>query len=297
MPSQQSRSHIEAQRRLRATLTVVAETLWRGLGSYDEKDTPRWLEQIVPVAAAGQRTSVALTDAYVAQVMGREPLGIEDVVIRNGAPMEEVYARPLKTVWMGLANGLPWQEAVDGGMARATSTIATDAQLAMRETVREIGTVDQGIFGWERVPDPGACKLCLIASTQRYHKADLLPIHDHCGCSVAPITDPTVGHVINKERYTELKKAGEIDKITAQRRGPRAAQRAQANRERAEQARREMRVETDPARKQRLGDRVERWESRAKAQDAIAEGSQAAVAQHGELGPVLVDPEHAFTSL
>ena len=34
---------------------------------------------------------------------------------------------------------------------------------------------------------PGDCALCVIASTQRYHAGDLLPIHPGCNCTVAPL--------------------------------------------------------------------------------------------------------------
>lgn len=50
------------------------------------------------------------------------------------------------------------------------------------------------IVGYERVPDGGACVLCLTAAGQRYHSDDLMPIHDKCGCGVEPLTEDDLFH-------------------------------------------------------------------------------------------------------
>lgn len=280
-----------------------------GLPGYDEEDVDQWLTAVLPILAAAQRAAIALTDAFLAQSVSRQPLGVDSEAIigslRGGVSPEEVYRRPFVTVWTALKGGAPWEPAVQQGLLRATSTAQTDVQLAMRSTLREVGEIDPRISGYQRVPDGGACDLCLVASTQRYRTSQLMPIHNRCGCGVEVLTDPDAGRVINRDLYRELKAKGAIDKISRQRRESRFRERAGQNRERAQHWRDELAQETDPERRDRLSDRVERYESRARTQEReadLAAGREAApaevtaeVVEHGELGPVLVNAEHSFT--
>jgi hypothetical protein len=79
-------------------------------------------------------------------------------------------------------------------------------QLASRAAARDAMVHHSSrIVGYRRVTDGNACRRCLLASTQRYHVGDLLPIHPRCGCTVVPIvgtTDP--GHVIDEETLRRL---------------------------------------------------------------------------------------------
>lgn len=251
-------AHVIAQERLRAIVVAAVAAAWAALPRYDRDQVEPWLATVVPLVLAGQRQSVALTEAFIARALRRQPLGVNPAnligaAVRNGTAPQEVYQRPFVNVWTALKDGKEFEQAVAEGLDRATSAAATDVQLSMRATAAAVGGADPGIYGWQRVTDGNACDLCLIASTQRYHKADLLPIHNHCGCSVAPITEPS-GQVIDRALYRRLKAEGAIDKITAQR-----------------QRRREREAAEPPA--------------------------EAEVVHHGELGPVLVDPAHTFTLL
>jgi hypothetical protein len=60
--------------------------------------------------------------------------------------------------------------------------------------------------GYRRVLEGAySCGLCILASTQRYHKQDLMPVHPGCDCSVAPIIgtqDP--GRTINDQMVLDV---------------------------------------------------------------------------------------------
>ena len=59
-----------------------------------------------------------------------------------------------------------------------------------------------------QTPVGGTCGLCVAAATRIYSKADLMPIHPGCNCTVAPITasaDP--GLQLNDADLAELYKA------------------------------------------------------------------------------------------
>lgn len=228
MASPLADAHIEALRRLRVVTVDTIETIWHELPGYDRQHIDEWLARALPVIAIAKRTSIALTDAYLARAMNRQPLGVDPLdQIRNGTDPAEVYQRPFVTIWTALGSGATWEDAVARGLHRATSTAALDVQLAFRAAADEIGQADDSIHGFRRVADGGACTFCLTVDGAFVKSAGASPLHNHCGCGLEP-------------------------------------------------------VETPPARASLLG--------RGGAQEGFA------VHEHGELGPVLTDPAHDFTT-
>lgn len=310
MSVEMAKAHIEAQARIRAMVKIAIRNIWRDLGSYNEADVQPFLDRALPLVRAAQLQSVSATEAFLTARLGVFPTGVPDVEelvgagARKGTQPEEVYRRPFVEVWSALSDGVPWEDAVQRGMERAVSSAATDVQLAMRETAKAVGEREPGIFGFQRVADGSACDLCLIASTQRYHVEDLMPIHNNCGCGVEPLTEPT-GQIINRDRYDDLKQGGTIDRMTESQRAGRYEERAAANRDKAAEILRRAEAEPDPVRTEQLIERADRWSQRASDQEAAANAARDAsraskdaavsVKEHGELGPVLTDPNHDFS--
>lgn len=247
---------------LRERASAGVAQAWDGLGSYDEPDVARFVATAVPLVAASQAQAATLTDAYLASETGRSPLGIDPAAVtgaavRAGVDPAEVYRRPFVQVWKALKDGTDWADAVAGGRARIANTAHTDVQLAMRGAAHNIMGRDSRIAGYRRVLTGRSCALCATASTQRYHRQQLLPIHGHCDCSVAPIIgDRDPGRVINRRLVRDLKAAG----------GPEYWKD------------RGVTVEND----QVLVD---------------GSPLKTAVHEHGELGPVLTDASQNFTQL
>lgn len=194
MASALAEAHIEGERRLRLLVTSRVEQIWRGLPGYDRGDVDRWLSQVLPVVLAGQRASVALTDGYIARVMRRPPLGLDPGAIiagvRGGVSPEEVYARPMTTVWTALGNGSLYDDAVASGMARASEMAAFDVQASMRATAGAVQRADQNIFGYQRVASGSACDFCAELDSAYVKSGDAMPIHPNCSCSLEPLTAP-----------------------------------------------------------------------------------------------------------
>lgn len=197
-------AHIEGERRIRLFVTRGVEQIWRDLPGYDRKDVDRWLSQVIPVVLSGQRASVALTDGFIARVMKRPPLGLNpDELIGaalRGVPPEEVYARPMTTVWTALANGSLYDDAVASGMARATEMAAFDVQASMRATAGAAQRADQNIYGWERVANAGACDYCAEIDGAFVKNGDAAALHPECGCGLFPLTSPKAEGGISAER-------------------------------------------------------------------------------------------------
>lgn len=227
--------HILAQERLRRATEAAVLAAWANLPSYDEDQVPGWLLSVLPLVIGAQRQSASLTAAFLGRALGGQAVApvmanVTGAALRGGVAPEVVYRRPFVATWSALARETDYADAVRQGADRARSTAAMDVQMAMRQTLADVGERDPRIAGYQRVPDAGACKFCLTVSGQKFRTDQLMPLHNGCGCGVDVITD-----------------ASDLP--------PRAD----------------------------LG---------------VNDGDvNAAVAEHGELGPVLVDGEHTFTRL
>ena len=172
---------------IRDRLVDFATSLWGGMGSWRDADVDRFVEQIVPRVRAGEVAVARLTDAYLSSMTGARPVGVVDLsAIRNGVQPEDVYRRPAVTLYTGLSEGKSFTDAQKSAAARVVDLVRTDLQLSMTHQAQSnLGRGGMRMF--QRTLTGGEnCALCAIASTQRYWKEDLLPIHPGCDCGVAP---------------------------------------------------------------------------------------------------------------
>lgn len=160
------------------------------------------------------------------------PLDVSSVIgeALRGVPPEVVYARPFTEIWRVLAEDQalreelleearqdgddgrvaelqaqavedkPLTKAVTAGEKRARLLGVTDLELAEREAARQVLTTDdRAPRFYERVlTGDENCGLCVVASTQRYRRAELLPIHPGCDCVVRPLPDDA-RHVVDTQ--------------------------------------------------------------------------------------------------
>ena len=158
----------------------------------------RAVELTVDAVLQMQRQIVAGTDAYisasaaVATGTPSTPVGLNaerliGVQARRGRFLEDVYS-PVQARMRS--------DGFDAGLALLRQQIATDGQLAHQRALQARNVADRRVVGFKRQINPVAggqtCGLCIAASTQRYSKQALLPLHPMCRCSVVPIysTDP-----------------------------------------------------------------------------------------------------------
>lgn len=201
--------------RIRDQVVAAVLGVFDRLGSWRDADIERFTAVVVPVILGAQRQMASLTDAYIAAVLsdmlgatvrpvgGEPPVGS---VVRGGTEPAEVYARPIRTVWRTLADGQDVPAALKAGRLRLWQLTTTDLQLAKTHAAARSMAADGRVAGYRRVlKGSRSCGLCVVASTQRYHKARLMPIHPGCDCGVVPIvggTDP--GHVLNESRLENV---------------------------------------------------------------------------------------------
>lgn len=174
-----------ARREVRDRLVQYATHLWGSMGSWRDADVERFVATITPRILAGQRTIAQLTDGYLSGVTGARGVGVVDLTrLRGGASAADVYARPAVTMRTDLADGKPFPDALAASTRRLANLVATDLQLAMTHQARAFGRA-RGVEAWARtLTGSENCALCLIASTQRYHRGDLMPIHPGCDCGI-----------------------------------------------------------------------------------------------------------------
>ena len=208
---------------IRQQITAFGQAYWDSLPHYRASAVEDMIQAITPRVTAGQLRIADLTRAYLAQC-ARE-LGwkvvlpsIDQDEIRGarGVDPRVVYRRPAVDVYTALAAGKPLPQAAAEGRLRLTQLIGGDMQLAKVHASRQSmrGYPEEGQFYRRVLTGRENCALCVVASTQRYFRGDLLPIHPGCDCDVQPLPPGlAVNQVIDEDLLEQ------VHQITADRLG------------------------------------------------------------------------------
>lgn len=165
-----------------------------GAGGISDADLERYVAQVVPVVLAGRRQVSALTDAWLTQTLREMGLNVRaqgpiDTDSLRGTPAREVYSRPFTEARWKVSQGATFEAAMSAGLARVASIVVTDAQMAKVRTVARI-LAGSPVQGFRRTLTGNEnCGMCRVATTQRYSKSDLMPIHPGCDCGVEPLLE------------------------------------------------------------------------------------------------------------
>lgn len=200
------------------TVAAAAASAWADAFHDREQATAT----VLPLVRAGMAQTVSLVDAYMAakarstgergEIKGLNP---DDYTVERlrGKPAEVVYLRAFGALGGQLGQGAEFADALGSGRSSIDRLVRTDIQLAQTHSSRDWISGEERIVGYERVLGPGRnCGLCVAASTQRYSTEDLMPIHERCGCSVAPIYgDRPVGRTIDPDTWRVVKSQAEGD--------------------------------------------------------------------------------------
>lgn len=199
MPLSQS-EYQDRRQLIRDAVSSQLGRFWASMGSYRDADVDRFVRVAVPKVKAGQLATARVTAQYLGGSVDRQAV----MSARNADPAV-VYRRPAVTVYTALAQGAGFVQAVAEGAARLDSLLATDMQLA--HTTQARSSMSQGGYEYYRRVLSGSenCARCAIASTQRYHVRDLMPIHPGCDCGVETVNaDFDPGQVIDPDYLEQV---------------------------------------------------------------------------------------------
>lgn len=208
---------------IRQQITAFGQAYWDSLPHYRASAVEDMIEAITPRVTAGQLRIADLTRAYLAQC-ARElgwkvvlpPIDQDEIRGARGVDPRVVYRRPAVDVYTALAAGKPLPQAAAEGRLRLTQLIGGDMQLAKVHASRQSmrGYPEEGQFYRRVLTGRENCALCVVASTQRYYRGDLLPIHPGCDCDVQPLPPGLAVNQVIDEGLLE-----QVHQITADRLG------------------------------------------------------------------------------
>lgn len=210
-----SKPGVDAYHKLSAANLEAAQSIARdnflNLGSWREDDIQGFIDTVAPKVDFYKNKMATDTFAYyklMAQSAGKDfkmpRFNKADFAmdsLRNGVGAQDVYQRPFKEMWYRLSKGDDFSQALESGAQRARNIARTEVQLSRRKAGLVARNANDNIVGYIRtLSGQENCGICYLASTQRYTRGDLLPIHPGCDCGEMPIygdTDP--GQVIDQE--------------------------------------------------------------------------------------------------
>lgn len=199
---------------IRQQITAFGQAYWDSMPHYRASAVEDMIEAITPRVTAGQLRIADLTRAYLAQCAGElgwnvvlPPIDQDEIRGARGVDPRVVYRRPAVDVYTALAAGKPLPQAAAEGRLRLTQLIGGDMQLAKTHASRQSmrGYPEEGQFYRRVLTGRENCALCVVASTQRYHRGDLLPIHPGCDCGVQPLPPGlAVNQVIDEDLLEQV---------------------------------------------------------------------------------------------
>ena len=210
--SQLSDAYQTISGRLINTVGTSASDIFRNMPNWRDENVQLFIDQMERLMTASKREAAKLAVAYyreIAKIDGERfiapiirPDDLTTSTLRNGADRDQVYTRPFVDMRTALSTGASITDAVEKGAFRAQDLAKTEIQLARRGAGLFARGRNQNIVGFLRVLSGAEnCALCYVASTQRYTRGDLLPIHPGCDCGEMPIYGTTdVGQVIDEQR-------------------------------------------------------------------------------------------------
>lgn len=191
---------------------AVARLAFESLGSWRDDDYLRFVRQITPILSGAKMQAAQASVAFYKSMANLDDQDWQQPTIsaadlttqalRNGVTTDQVYRRPFVDVYTALSKGKQMTEAIEAGANRVESLASTEIQLARRNVGLKARNANDRIVGYIRtLTGAENCALCYVASTQRYTRGELMPIHPGCDCGEMPLygtQDP--GQVIDEAR-------------------------------------------------------------------------------------------------
>lgn len=157
---------------------------WSTLDHYDEVEVGRFVASIQAPMGAAKQSAVSVTAGYLAIVLGLARVGVAANLVRSAFDARQ----PFTVVWHALAQGVPWDEAVEVGRRNTHAMARTYVNSTARQTGDHyLAAARVESLRWRRVPNALACEWCRRVARDDYKTAETADFgHDDCRCSVLP---------------------------------------------------------------------------------------------------------------
>lgn len=169
---------------------------------FTESEVKRVAGQIADVVDDAQVAVMDLTEGYLDRVFEtmniQVPRNRQDLHVSKPAKLRQIdvleeWLRPARDARVSRLLGVDELEASEKARKRAEQQARMDVALARREAERQRWGLSEDVIGYRRILRPelserGPCALCIVAATRVYSKAELKPLHGGCVCDVLPVT-------------------------------------------------------------------------------------------------------------
>jgi hypothetical protein len=192
----------DVDRALRDNTLGFVERAWLSLDNYRDADINSFAKRVVPVVEGAQLRAGAMAEGYLRALLALAgaqgpTVGVTaqqaSTAALRGLSGLDLWQRPGQTVWWALSRGVSFLDAKQSGLSRALNLASTNLQLSKTQTSQRVLSSNGQVTGYKRVlSGKEDCAICSLAAKNTYHKAELMPIHGGCDCSVAPIINGMV---------------------------------------------------------------------------------------------------------
>jgi len=194
--------HAQSRQSLTLALIKALLGLWGSFDQWQDRDmvTGHAARSAILVDAHLAKArrlarSYAMTMLSNANATPTRPMPpVQDIYPRSGTNTVEVYSRPAEQYLYAIKKGLDNIQARQAAEKRIRDLAEADIMLVERDETRLTFSRAPKVIGHRRIIHPElsesgfSCGLCVVISDRIYHSKDLMPVHDHCNCTDAPIT-------------------------------------------------------------------------------------------------------------
>jgi hypothetical protein len=177
---------------IRRLLGNAAVAAYDELDDYGQTELDAYLDRMVPLSLAAQRTMANSLAGYLyaaSEEYPDEPWDVDEVTGDAVRPdgLRHGWSVPWFALWGAIGAGVALNEAVAHTRELYRVQGVTDLSFVQAATMRLLGPRLPRLVGYRRVLSGPGCAFCAEASQQVYRQAELMPVHPGCNCAVAAV--------------------------------------------------------------------------------------------------------------
>lgn len=143
-------------------------------------------------------------------IRGGPRVSTDGLYVRSGTSMQDAYTRPYLQYRYAISQSLASDVAEKRALQRLEDLVTMDLRRAELDELEAMWSTSPDTIGYRRIIRPylsagGTCGLCIVAADRFYSYEELAALHEHCKCTVLPVTktdDP--GLKLNRDQLNDL---------------------------------------------------------------------------------------------